>query len=202
MIGSPAEHYVMEIAQLLFFELDRKGVVLKTNTYTKSTLGEVQGMAFSYLLVDFNGDFSLDDATDRAEGEQLLSVNRQGNDPLSYLCTFVRSEDGIKVFGRLNTTDLESMGSELGRLNQKLANTTRELHKKTVKLEKALEQIRTLEGIIPICMHCHAIRNDAQIWKRLEVYIEEHSTAQFSHSICDKCLEKYYPEDADDDDEA
>ena len=51
-----------------------------------------------------------------------------------------------------------------------------------------------MKGIIPICMHCKEIRDDDGFWKRLEYYIESHSKAQFSHSICDKCINELYPE--------
>jgi PAS domain S-box-containing protein len=58
--------------------------------------------------------------------------------------------------------------------------------------KRAEEEIKTLKGILPICMHCKEIRDDHGYWNRLEKYISEHSEAEFSHSICDKCLKKYY----------
>lgn len=61
---------------------------------------------------------------------------------------------------------------------------------------KLEEELRVLKGIIPICMHCKEIRDDKGSWNQLEKYISEHSEAQFSHGICDKCLEKHYPEEA------
>jgi GAF domain-containing protein len=71
------------------------------------------------------------------------------------------------------------------------------LNEKNRALERAMSEIKTLEGIVPICMHCKGIRDDKGYWNQLEKYISEHSDAQFSHGICDKCLEKYYPEDVD-----
>ena len=65
------------------------------------------------------------------------------------------------------------------------------------KLQKAHKEIKKLEGIIPICMHCKEIRDDKGSWNQLEKYIGEHSEAQFSHSICDKCLKEHYPEEDD-----
>ena len=62
-------------------------------------------------------------------------------------------------------------------------------------LESALAQIRTLHGIIPICTRCHKIRDDAEIWQRLEIYIEQHSDAQFSHGLCPDCLRELYGEE-------
>lgn len=66
------------------------------------------------------------------------------------------------------------------------------------ELKEAFEKVRTLEGILPICMHCHKIRTDDQAWHKLESYIEKHSDAQFSHGLCPDCLEKHYPEPQED----
>jgi len=62
------------------------------------------------------------------------------------------------------------------------------------ELQEALDHVKTLQGILPICMHCHRIRNDEESWQRIEQYIGQHSDAEFSHGICPECLEKYYPE--------
>lgn len=58
------------------------------------------------------------------------------------------------------------------------------------ELEQALAEIRTLQGILPICSWCHQIRDDAGAWKQLEHYISTHSEAQFSHGICPNCVSK------------
>ena len=57
---------------------------------------------------------------------------------------------------------------------------------------KLEEEVRVLKGIIPICMYCKEIRDDKGYWKQLEKYIAEHTGAQFSHGICDKCLKLYH----------
>ena len=62
------------------------------------------------------------------------------------------------------------------------------------KLEDALRHVQRLQGLLPICMHCHKIRTDAQSWQRIELYISEHSEARFSHGLCPECAEKYYPD--------
>ncbi len=67
------------------------------------------------------------------------------------------------------------------------------------ELREALDHVHTLQGILPICMHCHGIRSDDAAWHKLEKYIEANTTAKFSHSICPDCLEKHYPEDNQDD---
>lgn len=59
---------------------------------------------------------------------------------------------------------------------------------KVVQLESALSKVRQLEGIIPICSYCKKIRDDEKSWQQMEVYISDHSEAQFSHGICPECL--------------
>lgn len=57
-------------------------------------------------------------------------------------------------------------------------------------LQEALDEVKVLKGIIPICSYCHSIRNDEGAWNELEAYMTTHSDAEFSHGICPKCLEK------------
>lgn len=61
---------------------------------------------------------------------------------------------------------------------------------KNKDLEKALDEVKTLQGIIPICSYCHNIRDDEGAWNQLDAYIHKHSNAVFSHGICPKCLPK------------
>jgi len=65
---------------------------------------------------------------------------------------------------------------------------------KVEELRDAIEQIKTLRGIVPICGHCKQIRDDEGYWHQLEVYVRDHTEAEFSHGICPKCMEKLYPE--------
>lgn len=55
-------------------------------------------------------------------------------------------------------------------------------------LQEALDEIRTLKGIIPICSYCHSIRDDKGAWDKLETYLSKHSEAEFSHGICPGCF--------------
>ena len=62
------------------------------------------------------------------------------------------------------------------------------------QLQKALTEVKTLSGFIPICASCKKVRNDDGYWDQIEQYIRDRSDAQFSHSICPECREKLYPE--------
>jgi len=69
-----------------------------------------------------------------------------------------------------------------------------EREKLVADLQQALAQIKTLHGIVPICASCKKIRDDAGAWHQMEVYISQHTDAQFSHGICKDCARKLYPE--------
>ena len=61
-------------------------------------------------------------------------------------------------------------------------------------LQEALHSVKTLSGLLPICANCKKIRDDRGYWHQVEVYIHEHSEADFSHSLCPECAKKLYPE--------
>jgi len=60
-------------------------------------------------------------------------------------------------------------------------------------LKNALDEVKTLRGFVPICSQCKNIRDDKGFWQQVEEYVQSHSEAQFSHSICPDCAKKLYP---------
>ncbi len=76
----------------------------------------------------------------------------------------------------------------------KVKKSERTLQQEKEKLQEALSEIKTLQGIIPICSYCKQIRDDEGLWNALEEYIRQRSEAVFSHSICPDCLRKHFPE--------
>ena len=62
------------------------------------------------------------------------------------------------------------------------------------ELQKALSEVKQLSGLLPICSHCKKIRDDKGYWNQIEAYIGDRSEAMFSHSICQECAKKYYPD--------
>ncbi len=77
-------------------------------------------------------------------------------------------------------------------LQRKITEERRE--KAVLEREKALEDIKILQGFLPICASCKKIRDDKGYWNRIETYIEKHSEADFSHGLCPECAIKLYPE--------
>lgn len=61
-------------------------------------------------------------------------------------------------------------------------------------LASADEEIKSLQGIIPVCASCNRVRDDQGFWQNVETYLKDHTGAELSHGICPECLEKLYPE--------
>ncbi|MBN2809359.1 MAG: cache domain-containing protein [Deltaproteobacteria bacterium] len=85
----------------------------------------------------------------------------------------------------------EAAEKEVQRYHSELENLVQE---RTKQLEKALKEVKTLSGFLPICASCKKIRDDDGYWNKLENYISEHSNAVFSHGICPDCAQKLYPD--------
>ena len=61
-------------------------------------------------------------------------------------------------------------------------------------LNETLSKVKTLSGLLPICASCKNIRDDRGYWQKLEIFVREHSEAEFSHSICPDCMRLLYPQ--------
>ena len=68
------------------------------------------------------------------------------------------------------------------------------VQQRNYELKKALDEIKVLRGLLPICSNCKKIRDTADNWNEIEDYIRERSEAKFSHSICPDCEKELYPE--------
>ncbi|MCT0199299.1 GAF domain-containing protein [Synechococcus sp. CS-1325] len=75
--------------------------------------------------------------------------------------------------------------------------TQLELRRVSARLAVALETINLIEGLIPICSYCKAIRNDAGYWSSVEAFIQQHADVAFTHGVCEACIEKHFPEVAE-----
>ena len=76
------------------------------------------------------------------------------------------------------------IGARIVTLQQSLEQRVREL-------QSALDTVKQLSGLLPICSYCKRIRkDDGDYWQHLESYLSEHSEAEFSHGVCPDCLER------------
>ena len=88
----------------------------------------------------------------------------------------------VKPFDREELRVRVKVGARFVELQHKLAQRIHELR-------AALQQVKQLEGLLPICSYCKKIRGDDNYWQRLESYISKHTNAQFSHGICPECYQ-------------
>jgi hypothetical protein len=86
--------------------------------------------------------------------------------------------------GGLKLLDMQVLLLELARIYER----------QSTELLETLSRVKQLEGIIPICSYCKKIRNDANLWDQMEVYISNHSEALFSHGICPECYKQQLQE--------
>ena len=61
------------------------------------------------------------------------------------------------------------------------------------ELRTALDEIKTLQGLLPICSKCKKVRDDRGFWHQVEQYVSERTQARFSHGICPDCAKTLYP---------
>jgi DNA-binding response OmpR family regulator len=92
-----------------------------------------------------------------------------------------------EVLARVNTH------LTLHHLQRDLQQKNEQLQAKNSELEAALAKVKLLSGMLPICANCKKIRDDEGYWHQVEIYIHQHSEADFSHGICPECKQKLYP---------
>lgn len=108
-------------------------------------------------------------------------------------------ETGLKRPHNLLYRKLHNKQEKLQKINGKLTDEIFEREKienerlkLIAELQEALSELKALRGILPMCSFCKKIRDDEGYWNQVEVYIAEHSEADFSHGICPVCVEKHY----------
>lgn len=60
-------------------------------------------------------------------------------------------------------------------------------------LADALSEVKTLQGLLPLCAHCKSVKNDEGYWHRVDQYLEAHSEASLTRTICPDCLKIHFP---------
>ena len=124
----------------------------------------------------------------------------------TYLIILTSKEEKTDLITALDAgaDDFLSKPPDPGELNSRINVGRRmlelqgKLTAKISELQKALDHINILQGILPICCFCKKIRDDLGYWNKVENYISSHTEVQFSHSICPDCMKKHYPDYSDD----
>jgi transposase-like protein len=136
--------------------------------------------------------------------------HKSDNQNLSFSATVNYLGESIRGFSRYtyvvyDITELKQAQKDLKKSRDELekrvelrtaelAQSNKQLKQLIVELEDASAKVRTLTGMLPICSYCKKIRDDQGYWNQIEAYIRDHSDMKFSHSICQKCAEKHYPD--------
>jgi K+-sensing histidine kinase KdpD len=79
-------------------------------------------------------------------------------------------------------------------LEKQRKSVMRSLRETNQTLQHALDEVKTLRGILPICVYCKQVRTAEGDWVQMEKYVHEHTHADFSHGMCPECYKKNYPE--------
>lgn len=135
----------------------------------------------------------------------LRTITSQEKDAINQRWIQLKYEPGIAPRVVIQWAAAAGLGTVLVFLVQFLFNRTlrREIRERKrieqernaliTDLQLALSEVKTLQGFLPICSNCRKIRSDSGYWQQIELYIQEHTDAQFSHGICPDCLHQLYP---------
>jgi methyl-accepting chemotaxis protein len=94
---------------------------------------------------------------------------------------------------RVDTKDeIGDLAESFNAMAENLKAAKDELEESNIELRKALDQVNTLSGMLPICSYCKKIRDDKGYWKQVADYISERTGVQFSHGMCPDCAKRVY----------
>ncbi len=149
-------------------------------------------------------------------GSEVLVVEDATEDARFAQNPFVTAEPHVRFYAGAPLIDMEGNGlgslcvvdvkrrpltAEQSQTMQKLLKTLArqiisqlEFRRTAADLAAALSDLKTLQGLLPICSHCKSVRNDTGYWESVESYVEAHSEADFSHGICPACMKVHYPD--------
>ena len=127
-------------------------------------------------------------------GEPVINKNEPNTDPQGRRTEILTTkvplrENSGKIIG------LVGIGRDVTELKQKelaLQVMVADQEKLVADLQNALNQVKALHGLLPICSFCHKIRNADGKWERLESYVSSRTDASFTHGFCPECAEKHY----------
>ncbi|MCX8042843.1 MAG: PAS domain-containing protein [Desulfobacterota bacterium] len=162
-------------------------VILDANTAALKLIGTegdhvVGRICHQYICPAERGACPITDKKQSIDQSERVLVNIQG-EQIPILKSVVRANLGGKEYLIEMFLDIRQ---------QKKAEAER--NALIEQLQQALQEVKTLSGLLPICASCKKIRDDRGYWREIELYIEEHANAKFTHGICPACMEKLYPE--------
>lgn len=134
---------------------------------------------------------------DLPKSESLLKDALNGKDFFNTEFRIVSTNGSIQYIGAAAKLERDQKGNprHMTGINWDMTEDKRneqELKDLISKLQGAIDEIKTLRGIVPICSHCKKIRDDKGFWEQVEAYVGKHTGAKFSHGVCPDCLNEHY----------
>ncbi len=186
-------HKLFENANDAIFIM-KDNMFIDCNQKTLEIFGCENNQIIKHTLMDFSPDLQSDGRTSEDKALEKIKLALE-NEPQFFEwlhCHYDGTTFDTEV--SLNRIDIggERVLQAIVRDVTDRKHTEEERKKLILELQEALNNIKTLKGLLPICANCKKIRDDKGYWSQIEGYIESHSDALFSHGICPECEEKLY----------
>ncbi len=177
-------HLLIEESREAIVVLNHKGGVYEANNRFAEMIGYSRDEVYRLYVWDW--DIIL-------KKEQILELIHTVSDIGQYFETQHRRKDGKILDIELSNNAIWYGGEKLVLCICRDISEKKRVEKLINNLKKSLTEVKTFTGILPLCSFCKKIRDDTGHWERVDVFINNHSKAEVSHSICPRCMKKYYP---------
>jgi DNA-binding response OmpR family regulator len=193
---------MIESAEMLADMLIKEGYSVQSAENGKQAIDLVEANPFELVLLDIHMPVMNGFEVFR----WMKARDESRNIPVIFLSAYMEAE--VRVEGlKMGAVDYISkpcsreellarvrVHMELYRMRIRLEQQNTELKSVNAQLQQALDNVKTLRGLIPICANCKKIRDDKGYWQGVDKYIGEHTEARLSHGICPDCFKELYPE--------
>lgn len=180
---------------------DRDGKIVASNAAAERILGLTRAQLEGRDSIDPRWRAVRDDGGDFPGEEHPASVTLRTGEPLAQVLMGVHTPEGELRWISISSEPLRERPEAAPYAVVATFADVTALRRTAKELRDALNKVKTLRGIIPICMFCRRIRDDEGYWAALERYLGEHTDARVSHGLCPACAKEHYPEELGDDDE-
>jgi PAS domain S-box-containing protein len=106
----------------------------------------------------------------------------------------LRRHDGVYRWISDHGVPFKNQAGEFAGYNGIGVDVTDRVEWEEIIYNAQMAELQKLQALLPICTHCKKIRDDKGYWNQLETYLEDHAEMRFTHALCPKCMEEFYPE--------